>query len=161
MDNHLKTGGEILEFKDEATGSHNINPECATVFSALKIRRRHKFIIYKIGEVDIHLDYASERNATFSDFSKALPYTECRYCVYDHEYKSPDGRDQSKLWFICWFPKNSTPHNKMTYAYAKARFHEIIPGTYDRQVTCTEQLQEVIQGNGDEDIESDGDDEDF
>ena len=31
IDNHMKTGGESLEFKNRAFGMHEINPNCSQV----------------------------------------------------------------------------------------------------------------------------------
>jgi hypothetical protein len=39
---HTKTDGEAIEFKNKAEGFHAINPSCAEVFEALKIRRKHR-----------------------------------------------------------------------------------------------------------------------
>jgi hypothetical protein len=36
----------------------------------------------------------------------SLPYTDSRYVVYDHEFKTHDGRPASKLYFISWMPLN-------------------------------------------------------
>jgi hypothetical protein len=33
---------------------------------------------------------------------QALPGTNARYCIYDHEYKTKDGRTTDKLFFILW-----------------------------------------------------------
>jgi hypothetical protein len=35
-------------------------------------------------------------------YMAALPDTYCRYSVYDHEYKTKDGRTTSKLLFVAW-----------------------------------------------------------
>ncbi len=35
-------------------------------------------------------------------YMAALPDTFCRYSVYDHEYKTKDGRTTSKLLFVAW-----------------------------------------------------------
>jgi len=65
---------------------------------------------------------------------------ECRYCIYDQDYTTADGRPASKLWFVSWFPKNSTTHHKMAYSSAKTKFREAIPGVFDTQVSCLEEL---------------------
>lgn len=52
---------------------------------------------------------------TFEDLKKSLPYTECRFAIFDHDIVTADGRKTSKLWFISWLPTNSTPHHKMAY----------------------------------------------
>jgi hypothetical protein len=39
------------------------------------------------------------------DLVAALPAADCRFIVYDHEYKAADGRATGKLFFICWNPR--------------------------------------------------------
>jgi hypothetical protein len=77
---------------------------------------------------------------SYDDFKSALPYSECRFGIYDQDYKTPDGRPVSKLWFVSWFPDNSTTHMKMAYASAKAKFREALIGVFDTQVADLEEL---------------------
>ena len=44
---HLKTGGEQITFTNK-TVAGSIDDECGKVFQLLKIRRKHRFIVYKI-----------------------------------------------------------------------------------------------------------------
>ena len=113
--NHTKTGGEHIEFKNKVDNTNDASEECAEVFEALKLKRKHRFVIFKIGENQIEVEKVGERNSTVEDLIKALPFTDCRYVMYDHEYLTADGRPTSKLWFLSWFPQNSTPYNKMAY----------------------------------------------
>lgn len=78
---------------------------------------------------------------TFDNFKQSLPYTECRYAIYDQDYKTNDGRPASKLWFISWFPSNSTTYHKMAYTSAKTKFREAIPGVFDTQVSSIDELE--------------------
>lgn len=78
---------------------------------------------------------------TFENFKQSLPYTECRYAIYDQDYKTNDGRPASKLWFISWFPSNSTTYHKMAYTSAKTKFREAIPGVFDTQVSSLDELE--------------------
>jgi len=137
---HLKTGGEQIEFKNKADNTSDASEECGKVFEALKLKRKHRYIIFKIGDNQIEVESVGERSASLDDFCKALPFTDsrygthvhshcglvcvCRLCwlwyslnvaVYDHEFTTADGRPTSKLWFLSWFPVNSTPYNKMAY----------------------------------------------
>ena len=113
--NHLKTAGEQIEFKNKVDNTNTASEDCSKVFEELKLKRKYRFIIYKIGEQHIEVETLGERSSNIKDFCKALPYTDSRYAVYDHEFKTADGRSSSKLWFISWFPNNSTPYNKMAY----------------------------------------------
>ncbi len=64
------------------------------------------------------IEYGNDMQ-TFADLKKALPYTDCRFAVFDHDVKTADGRQTSKLWFISWLPNNSTPYHKMAYTVRK------------------------------------------
>lgn len=132
MSNHTKTGGEALVYENRAEGMHVISPECGKVlsfgisvfflnsillqaFQDMKLKRKSRYIIFKIGEEQIDVEKLGARTATFEDLKKDLPYTDSRYVVFDQEFTTHDGRQTSKLWFISWFPNNSTPYNKMAY----------------------------------------------
>ena len=79
---------------------------------------------------------------------------ECRYCVYDQDSKTSDGRQIAKLWFICWCPNNSTAYHKMAYTSAKAKLRETLIGVFDTQAACTDELDSNL------DLAQDDDDED-
>ena len=99
-DNHTKTGGEQIEFKNKVDNTCDASEECSQLFEELKIKRKHRFIIYKIGESQIEVESVGERSATLQDFGKALPYTDSRYAIFDYEYTTVDGRQASKLYFV-------------------------------------------------------------
>jgi cofilin len=87
--------------------------------------------VFNIGDFEIQVEKAGGRRETYEDFKASLPFTDCRFAVYDQEYKTADGRPASKIWFISWFPQNSTPYNKMAYTTAKTHFRDAIPGVFD------------------------------
>jgi len=94
---------------------------------------------------------------TFENLKASLPYTECRYCIYDQDLKSScDGRNTAKLWFICWFPNNSTTYHKMAYTSAKIKFRETLIGVFDMQAASIEEL-EINLGLAKDDDEDDKD----
>ena len=99
------------------------------------MRRKYKYIIFKIGDFEIQVEKAGGRRETYEDMKACLPFTDCRFAVYDQEYRTADGRPASKIWFISWFPENSTPYNKMAYTTAKTSFRDAIPGVFDAMAT--------------------------
>lgn len=155
-ENHLKTAGETLDFQNKIEVTNKISDNCYEAFQAMKIRRKYRYIIFKLGEEEIEVDILGERNETYDDLKKILPFTECRYCIYDQDYKTTDGRIASKLWFISWFPKNSTTYHKMAYTSAKTKFREAIPGVFDTQVSSLEDLDCNLGLTTDEDDQDDG-----
>ena len=93
---------------------------------------------------------------TYESFKTSLPYTECRFCIYDQDSKTADGRQIAKLWFISWFPNNSTTHHKMAYTSAKGKFREALIGVFDTQAASTEELDSNL-GLAKEDEDDDKD----
>lgn len=75
--------------------------------------------------------------------------------IYDHEYKTQDGRLTSKLWFVSWLPNNSPPYNKMAYTSAKGKFREKLPGVFDTQASSTSELDTSLGMNDAEEEEED------
>lgn len=122
----------------------------------MKLRRKHRYIIFKIDNDLIEVESTGPRNSTYDDLKKALPFTDSRYLVFDHEFKTPDGRPTSKLWFISWLPVNSTPYNKMAYTSCKAKLRDALPGVFDAQAANIDELDTVMGMKAEED-----DDEDF
>lgn len=97
---------------------------------------------------------------TYEQFKHVLPFSECRFVIYDQDYTTSDGRPASKLWFISWFPNASTTHTKMAYTSAKGKFREQIPGVFDTQVASVEEL-DLNLGLAKDDDEDDDKDFDF
>eukprot|EP01031_Cornospumella_fuschlensis_P033449 gene33449-40467_t len=150
VENHLKTAGESLEFVGKVEVTNRISPRCVEVFEELKIRRRHRYIIFKLGEEEIEVESVGGRKETYDEFKRALPFSDCRYGIYDQDYRTADGRPASKLWFVSWFPKNATTHNKMAYTSAKGKFREVLLGAFDVQVSSLEEMDSAIMGEEEE-----------
>ena len=68
-----------MEFVNKSEGHHEVNAECAAVFEQLKLRRKHRYIIYKIGSTEIEVETIGERGATYEEFKSKLPFTDSRY----------------------------------------------------------------------------------
>jgi len=156
---HLSTAGEQLEFKHKTSGVLEVSEGCGVVFEELKIRRKHRYIIFNIGDEEIVVESTGARSEGLEDFKRALPFTDCRYAVYDHEYTTPDGRKTSKLWFLSWLPNNSTPYTKMAYTSSKGKLRDRLPGVFDIQAAAIEEM-EVLMGLKKEDEEESSDFED-
>lgn len=111
-ENHLKTGGETLEFQNKIEVTNKVSDACLDTFQAMKLRRKHRYIIFKLGEEEIEVESTGERKSvrttvyidfydgltncncfeqTFEAFKAALPFSDCRFCVYDQDYTTADG----------------------------------------------------------------------
>jgi cofilin len=161
----MKTGGLKLKMRPEAqgdgTGKVEVDPECLAVFEQLKIRRKHRYILFKISENGEHIviDKIGEPKEGHEEFFKALPDTEPRFCVFDREFKTHDGRPTNKLWFLVWNPQNSTDFMKISYTYNKRHLREKLTGVFD--LSCRT-IKEIEEGIGLRAVEaSDDDDSDF
>jgi cofilin len=130
---HTKTGGDQIVFLNKAEGTQSISTDCYDAFEAMRLRRKSRYIIFKIGEAEINIEKLGSRGSSYEDLKSDLPFTDCRYAIYDQDYVTNDGRPASKIWFISWFPNNSTPYNKMAYTSAKTKFREQIAGVFDIQ----------------------------
>ena len=109
-ENHLKTGGEQITYANKATAG-SVDPRCKEVFTQLKIRRKHRYIVYKIDpETEaVVVETIGARDADLDALLRALPDADSRYAIFDHAYKTYDGRPANKLFFLSWFPSNATP----------------------------------------------------
>eukprot|EP00981_Chlorochromonas_danica_P015216 scaffold10921_cov181-Ochromonas_danica.AAC.4 len=60
-ENHLKTAGEPLGFVGKVEVTNRISPQCNEVYQALKIRRAHRYIIFRLGEEEIEVEKTGGR----------------------------------------------------------------------------------------------------
>ena len=119
-------------------------PECGTVYEELKIRRKHRFIVFKMDDENttVSIEQIGARSATFTDFKAALPERDCRYGIFDHEFMTDRGVLANKLWLVCWIPFNSTTHKKMQLTAAKRAFMDTcLPGSFECQAASLEELE--------------------
>jgi cofilin len=113
-------------------------------FHELKVRRKFRYLTIEVGETLIDVEKLGEPSASYDDMKKALPFSDCRYAVYDHEYNTADRGMQHKLWFICWFPDNATTYNKMAYTAAKTQTMAKMAGVSETLVRSLEELDEAL-----------------
>jgi len=87
VENHLKTGGEQVTFANKPVAG-TVAPECKKVFELLKIRRKHRFVVYKIDPDSeaVVPETVGPRASALKDLKAALPENDARYAVYDHEF---------------------------------------------------------------------------
>jgi len=83
------------------------------------------------------------------DLVKAVPDSDCRYIVFEHIYKTSDGRPADKIFFISWFPRAASNPQKMLYTTAREFIRDVCKGCLD--ISCTtkgEILDHVLQASG-------------
>lgn len=60
-------GGEALHFQNKVEVTNKIAEECQEVFQALKIRRKYRYIMFKIGDEEIVGKFLF--SGTFAEYS--------------------------------------------------------------------------------------------
>ncbi|KAJ3054372.1 cofilin [Rhizophlyctis rosea] len=119
-----------------------VSDEAVNAFQDLKLRKRYRFIIYKMSDdlKEIGVEKTVE-NAEYNDFVKSLPANECRYCVYDFQYDTSGEGVRNKILFYVWSPDSSKIKQKMLYAASKDALRKKLDGIYT-EIQCTD-LSEV------------------
>ncbi|KAI9345087.1 hypothetical protein BD770DRAFT_414088 [Pilaira anomala] len=97
-----------------------VNSECLDLYQDLKIRKKYKFIIFKLSDdlKEIVVEKSSE-TANYDEFLSELPENEPRYAVFDFEYEKPGDGKRNKITFYSWIPDTSKVRQKMLYASSK------------------------------------------
>ncbi|KAI7898465.1 uncharacterized protein BX663DRAFT_461812 [Cokeromyces recurvatus] len=97
-----------------------VNDQCLEVYQDLKLRKKYKYIIFKLSDnnQEIVVDKTSD-NLDYDSFLADLPPNEPRYAVYDFEYEKPGEGKRSKITFYAWIPDTSKVRQKMLYASSK------------------------------------------
>uniref|UniRef100_A0ACD6A9N3 Uncharacterized protein n=1 Tax=Avena sativa TaxID=4498 RepID=A0ACD6A9N3_AVESA len=72
--------------------------------------------------MEIVVDQIGDRAATYEDFTKVLPETDCRFAVYDFDYMTPEEVPKSKIYYIFWSPDTAKVRSKMLYASSNQKF---------------------------------------
>ena len=161
-EDHLKTGGEQITFANKSMAG-SVDSSCAEVFQLLKIRRKHRFIVYKIDAATeaVVPETIGERKAGLPEMLAALPDADSRYVIFDHEYTTYDGRPSNKLFFLSWFPNNATPYSKMAYTEAKRKVREVFTGVNDIMARTLDEAKCAILGEEAEESDQEFGDDDF
>ncbi len=110
---HLKTGGQPLTHGNRAESPTGMSTDLQDKLKALKLRRKHRFVTMRIEGTEVVAETAAPPGEGPAELRAALPYSDCRYAVYDQAIVTADGRKANKLFFFTWLPHNATPHNKV------------------------------------------------
>ncbi|CAN0014426.1 unnamed protein product [Scytosiphon promiscuus] len=149
---HLKTAGQPLTHGNRAESPTGMSTDLQDKLKALKLRRKHRFVTMRIEGTEVVAETLGAPGEGPAQLKVALPYSDCRYAVYDQEIVTADGRKANKLFFFTWLPHNATPHNKMAYSHGKVTVRQRLEGLYDVAASSFEDV-EVALGLVDEDEE--------
>ncbi|KAF9173747.1 cofilin [Mortierella sp. AD010] len=104
------------------------DPDCVASFQELKLGKKVKFIIFKLSDDNksIVVEKKAE-TATYDEFLEHLPQDQCRWAVYDFDYKTPEG-DRNKIVFYTWAPEAAITKSKMVYSSSKDALRRSLNG---------------------------------
>ncbi|KAI3658975.1 hypothetical protein MP638_000319 [Amoeboaphelidium occidentale] len=97
-----------------------VNDECLNVYQDLKLKKKWKYIVYKLSDDNksIEIEKLVEQG-DYDQFIADLPKDDCRYAVYDFEYDTNGEGIRNKICFYVWAPDTSKVKSKMLYAASK------------------------------------------
>lgn len=95
-----------------------VNDACVLKFADLNRKKAHRFLIFGIEEnKEVVVRFASERDATWEDFVKALT-AQPSYGVFDLEFQH-EGGNRAKVLLFSYIPDSIGARVKMVYAGTK------------------------------------------
>ncbi|CAN1134562.1 Actin-depolymerizing factor 5 [Linum perenne] len=137
-----------MAFKMAASGMW-VSDECRKSFMAMKWKKVHRYIVFKIDEKTglVAVDKVGGPGESYDDLAASLPGDDCRYAVFDFDFVTVDNCRKSKIFFIAWAPAASRIRAKMLYATSKIGVKGALDGIhYELQATDpTEMGFDVIQ----------------
>ena len=107
--------------------------------------RKLRYVIYHIENYVIKTDTLGQRSDNFLTFKNQLPKNQPRYIVYDHEYKTYDGRQTSKMYFIFWTPNNVNQTDKVTYSQALNDFRARFNGVINHDAYTSQDIEDLLK----------------
>jgi len=114
-----------------------ISDTCVESYNSLKLGHQFRYVTFKISdnlkEVVVDKTAPNTKGADikseYENFVRtSLPAEECRYVVYDFEFKAEDGGDRNKIVFILWAPDNAKTKPKMLYTSSKDALRKKLVG---------------------------------
>ena len=77
--------------------------ECLQVFQDLKLKKKYKFIVYRLSQDNSRIEVENLVEASdYDNFVEQLPKEECRYAVFDFEYNTNGEGVRNKICFYTW-----------------------------------------------------------
>ncbi len=81
-----------------------MDDKCLEVYQDLKLKKKFKYIIYKLADDSsaIVVEKVVE-SGKYDAFVAALPKDDCRYAVYDFDFEKPGEGQRNKICFYAWY----------------------------------------------------------
>lgn len=116
----------------------SVSDQCLKEYQKLKLRKKYKYIIYKLSEnyKSIIVDKTQE-HSTYDDFIDQLPAEAPRYAVYNFDCEKSGEDQRSRIVFLSWIPEKSKIKEKMLYASSSDVLLRELDGVYVK-IQCTD-----------------------
>jgi cofilin len=119
-----------------------LKPDCVSVFTDMKLGHKYRYIIYALTDdlKQIQVLKTAPPTSTYDNFVEELKEAEdhrqCRYGVFDAEYKLKDGQTRQKLVFFLWSPEGAVIKQKMIYTSSKDYLKKALVGIGKEVQAC-------------------------
>jgi len=122
------------------------NAESKKQYNAIKTRKS-RFVTYILDKdkLEIVVEKVGDKKCNWTQFQKLLPDTNCRFALYDYEYKSKDGRATSKLYAMFWNPKNTNQVNRILYSQALQQWRDNLSGCDNFSSGSLVEVKELLE----------------
>lgn len=137
-------------------------------FKNFRFKRKYRWVLFDIKEVNGEKTHSvdsveADRSKRVEELLAALPESSCRYVVYEHEYKTADGRQADKLFFINWNPRAAATAAQMDYLTGRQKIRDVCDGCFDLSASTTKDIKAGILGDdgGGSDQDEVADDDDW
>ena len=105
-----------------SVGIHPTN-EHIELFESVKTDRKNRALSLKLNDARnaLELDFVEGRDFTLEQLAEKLPPNDCRFVVFDFEYKTFESppRETSKLILIMWNPDSAPIKVRMPFSSTK------------------------------------------
>jgi len=111
-----------------------LHEDCVTKFQELKLGKKCKYIIYKLNKENTQIIIEKvSLGGDYEDFMEDLPASECRWGVFDLEYRKDVAEGEpitkrNKLVFFHWSPDTAKIKDKMVFASSKDALRRSLVG---------------------------------
>jgi len=106
-----------------------VNSECLTLFQELKLKKKWKYIIFRVGDDKTEIiKHKESTSKDYDEFLGDLPETECRWAVYDLEFEKEEGGLRNKIIFYHWSPDGAKIRDKMLAASSRDAIRRSLVG---------------------------------
>ncbi|GAB1609639.1 actophorin-like [Argonauta hians] len=127
-----------------------VSEEVLDAFLDIKLKHKHRYVIFRLSPdlSKIVVEERADKSKTYQDFvmklKEAADNNQCRYGVFDVEYKHND-MPRQKLAFFLWSPEQATVKQKMVYTSSKSCLKTKLQGIgVEIQATDDSELEQSV-----------------